>query len=73
MADAASGPWPLVILNTGLFVLFAVSFIHPKTERDWRARFGDARRSYAATTPGFVPRRRPPTVEHNRQPSRRPR
>jgi protein-S-isoprenylcysteine O-methyltransferase Ste14 len=25
------------ILNTGLFVLFAVSFFHPHTQRDWRA------------------------------------
>lgn len=37
MADAAYGLWPLVILNTGLFVLFAVSFFHPHTQRDWRA------------------------------------
>lgn len=40
MADAAYGLWPLVILNTGLFVLFAVSFFHPKTERDWRVMGG---------------------------------
>lgn len=40
MADAAYGLWPLVILNTGLFVLFAVSFLHPKTERDWRVMGG---------------------------------
>jgi hypothetical protein len=32
MADAAYGLWPLVILNTGLFVLFAVSFFHPPDE-----------------------------------------
>jgi protein-S-isoprenylcysteine O-methyltransferase Ste14 len=37
MADAAYGLWPLVILNTGLFVLFAVSFFHPRERRDWRA------------------------------------
>lgn len=37
MADAAYGLWPLVILNTGLFVLFAMSFFQPKTRRDWRA------------------------------------
>lgn len=37
MADSAYGLWPLVILNTGLFVLFAVSFFHPQSKRDWRA------------------------------------
>ena len=46
MADAAYGLWPLVVLNTGLFVLLAVS---------------------------FVPGRRPQTVQHDRQPSRRSR
>lgn len=40
MADAAYGLWPLVILNTALFVLFAVSFFHPRTERDWRVLGG---------------------------------
>jgi protein-S-isoprenylcysteine O-methyltransferase Ste14 len=37
MADAAYGLWPLVILNTLLFAVFAVSFFHPTTNRDWRA------------------------------------
>ncbi len=37
MADAAYGLWPLVILNTALFALFAASFFHPRTGRDWRA------------------------------------
>ena len=37
MADGAYGLWPLVILNTTLFVVFAVSFFHPHTGRDWRA------------------------------------
>ena len=37
MADAAYGLWPLVILNTALFVLFAISFFHPRGRRDWRA------------------------------------
>ncbi|GAA3500812.1 hypothetical protein GCM10019016_079190 [Streptomyces prasinosporus] len=37
MADAAYGLWPLVILNTILFIVFAVSLFHPKTKRDWRA------------------------------------
>ncbi len=40
MADAAYGLWPLVILNTALFVLFAVSFFHPKGRRDWRVMGG---------------------------------
>ncbi|MGW3938547.1 MULTISPECIES: methyltransferase family protein [Streptomyces] len=37
MADAAYGLWPLVILNTILFIVFASSLFHPKTKRDWRA------------------------------------
>ena len=37
MADGAYGLWPLVILNTALFVMFAVSFFRPHTGRDWRA------------------------------------
>jgi protein-S-isoprenylcysteine O-methyltransferase Ste14 len=37
MADGAYGLWPLVILNTALFVVFAMSFFHPVTGRDWRA------------------------------------
>ncbi|MFI7679499.1 methyltransferase family protein [Actinophytocola sp. NPDC049390] len=36
MADSAYGLWPLVILNTALFVLFAVSFFQPRSRRDWR-------------------------------------
>jgi protein-S-isoprenylcysteine O-methyltransferase Ste14 len=36
-ADAAYGLWPLVIINTALFALFAISFFHPRTGRDWRA------------------------------------
>ena len=37
MADGAYGLWPLVILNTALFAVFAMSFFHPRTGRDWRA------------------------------------
>ena len=37
MADGAYGLWPLVVLNTALFVIFAMSFFHPKSGRDWRA------------------------------------
>lgn len=35
--DQAYGRWPLVLLTTGLFVLFAASFFHPRSRRDWRA------------------------------------
>ncbi len=31
------GLWPLVVINTAVFVLFAFSFTHPKTSRDWRS------------------------------------
>ena len=31
------GMWGLVILNTAIFVIFAFSFTHPKTKRDWRS------------------------------------
>jgi hypothetical protein len=55
MADAAYGLWPLVVVNTAVFVLFAASFFHPRTGRDW---FGDAWRAYAGGTPAFIPRRR---------------
>lgn len=34
---AAYGLWPLVILNTLVFLLFAFSFSHPHTKRDWRS------------------------------------
>ena len=37
MADAAYGLWPLVVLNTLLFIVFAASFFHPKSKRDWWA------------------------------------
>ena len=37
MADTAYGLWPLVILNTAVFAVFAFSFFHPRTGRDWRA------------------------------------
>jgi len=35
--DEAYGLWPLVVLNTGLFSVFAASFFHPRTSRDRRA------------------------------------
>ena len=30
------GLWPLVILNSALFIVFAFSFFTPKSRRDWR-------------------------------------
>jgi protein-S-isoprenylcysteine O-methyltransferase Ste14 len=35
--DQAYGLWPLVLVNTALFIVFAVSFFHPRGGRDWRA------------------------------------
>lgn len=40
MDDAAYGLWPLVILNTVLFAVFAISFFHPGNKRDWRVMGG---------------------------------
>ena len=34
---AAYGLWFLVVLNSALFILFAFSFSHPRSKRDWRA------------------------------------
>ncbi|HEX2917608.1 MAG TPA: hypothetical protein VHN81_03765, partial [Edaphobacter sp.] len=36
-ALAAYGLWPLVILNSGIFIIFAFSFARPRTGRDWRS------------------------------------
>jgi protein-S-isoprenylcysteine O-methyltransferase Ste14 len=33
----AYGLWSLVIINTAVFVIFAFSFTHPRTTRDWRS------------------------------------
>lgn len=33
----AYGLWLLVIINTAVFVMFAFSFTHPRTARDWRS------------------------------------
>jgi protein-S-isoprenylcysteine O-methyltransferase Ste14 len=33
----AYGLWPLVIINAAIFVIFAFSFTHPHTARDWRS------------------------------------
>ncbi|MDP3956517.1 MAG: isoprenylcysteine carboxylmethyltransferase family protein [bacterium] len=31
------GLWGLVVLNAAIFIIFAFSFTHPKTKRDWRS------------------------------------
>ncbi len=33
----AYGLWSLVVINTAVFLIFAFSFIHPRTTRDWRS------------------------------------
>src|SRR4051812_30313720 len=33
----AYGLWWLVFLNTGVFLLFAFSFVKPRSPRDWRS------------------------------------
>jgi hypothetical protein len=40
MADSGYGLWPLVVLNTVLVAVFAASFFHPSTGRDWRVMGG---------------------------------
>ncbi len=40
MNDNGSGLWFLVFFNSALFIVFAVSFFHPNTKRDWRALGG---------------------------------
>ena len=38
----AYGLWPLVIVNSAVFIIFAFSFTKPKTKRDWRSFGGFA-------------------------------
>ena len=38
----AYGLWPLVVINSLIFIIFAFSFTHPKTSRDWRSLGGFA-------------------------------
>lgn len=38
----AYGLWPLVLINTAVFVIFAFSFARPHTGRDWRSFGGFA-------------------------------
>lgn len=33
----AYGLWGLVLVNSAVFILFAFSFFHPRTKRDWRS------------------------------------
>ncbi len=35
--ETAYGLWPLVIINSLVFIIFAFSFTKPKTSRDWRS------------------------------------
>lgn len=37
METSSYGMWGLVILNTVILLMFAFSFTHPKTKRDWRS------------------------------------
>ena len=40
MNDYGYGLWFLVVFNSLLFIVFAASFFHPKTRRDWRVMGG---------------------------------
>lgn len=35
--SASYGLWPLVVINSAIFILFAFSFTKPKTSHDWRS------------------------------------
>ena len=35
--ESGYGLWPLVILNSTIFIFFAFSFVKPKTKLDWRS------------------------------------
>lgn len=37
MNDSAYGLWPLVIIDSAVFIIFAFSFAKPRTPRDWRS------------------------------------
>jgi len=36
-APSASGLWSLVIINSAVFISFALSFAKPQSSRDWRS------------------------------------
>lgn len=40
MTDNGYGLWPLVVFNSLLVVIFAASFFHPRSKRDWRVLGG---------------------------------
>ena len=40
MKDYGYGLWFLVVFNSPLFIVFAASFFHPQSKRDWRALGG---------------------------------
>ena len=40
MDSSAYGLWPIVVINAAVLIIFAASFFHPKTPRDWRAMGG---------------------------------
>lgn len=37
METPAYGFWPLVVINSAVFIIFALSFTRPRTARDWRS------------------------------------
>ena len=36
-STSAYGLWALAIINSAIFIIFAFSFTHPHTKRDWRS------------------------------------
>jgi len=42
MNDNGYGLWFLVVFNSALFIVFAASFFHPRSRRDWRVMGGFA-------------------------------
>jgi hypothetical protein len=48
----AYGLWSLVIINAGIFLLFAFSFFKPRTPRDWRT-FGTFS-AFIVKKPSFI-------------------
>ena len=40
MKDYGYGLWALVVIDSAVFILFAISFFHPQGKRDWKALGG---------------------------------